>query len=170
MPGTPLTQPLRDEHAELFPNIENLRQVADAVGAVPQDQLTQQVDRVWEFLDGHLVVHAKAEEAVLYPTVDRVLDGQPVTRTMSRDHVAVVSLTAELDHLRELLASNGLDDALARDLRRVLYGLYAVVSLHFQKEEEVYLPILDERLTEAEARSMFTDLHRAATELGGSRH
>jgi len=29
----------------------------------------------------------------------------------------------------------------------VLYGLYAIVKLHFAKEEEVYLPILDQRLT-----------------------
>jgi len=36
-------------------------------------------------------------------------------------------------------------------LRRVLYGLYAVVTVHFAKEEEVYLPILDARLTREEA-------------------
>jgi hypothetical protein len=44
----------------------------------------------------------------------------------------------------------------------VLYGLYAVVKLHFAKEEEVYLPILDARLTHEEASRMFEAMEMAA--------
>ncbi len=49
-------------------------------------------------------------------------------------------------------------------LRRVLYGLYALVKVHFAKEEEVYLPLLDARLSPAEARQMFAALEAAAHE------
>jgi hypothetical protein len=46
----------------------------------------------------------------------------------------------------------------------VLYGLYAVVKIHFAKEEEVYLPILDARLTADEAHQLFEAMGRAAQE------
>ena len=48
-----------------------------------------------------------------------------------------------------------------RELRRVLYGLYAVVKLHFAKEEEVYLPLLDRELTADEAQALFERMESA---------
>jgi hypothetical protein len=44
---------------------------------------------------------------------------------------------------------------------RVSYGLYVIVMNHFTKEEEVYLPLLDARLTEQEAAAMFEAMDRA---------
>jgi hypothetical protein len=44
----------------------------------------------------------------------------------------------------------------------VLYGLYALVKVHFAKEEEVYLPLLDARLQPREAREMFAGMEEAA--------
>jgi hypothetical protein len=44
----------------------------------------------------------------------------------------------------------------------VLYGVYALVKLHFAKEEEVYLPILDQRLTPESAQEMFEAMEAAA--------
>jgi iron-sulfur cluster repair protein YtfE (RIC family) len=55
-----------------------------------------------------------------------------------------------------------LDDDLANGLRRVLYGLHHLVKVHFAKEEEVYLPILDERLSQAEADAMFAAMGHSA--------
>jgi hypothetical protein len=43
-----------------------------------------------------------------------------------------------------------------------LYGLYALVKVHFAKEEEVYLPILEERLSPEEAKEMFEAMENAA--------
>jgi hypothetical protein len=86
------------------------------------------------------------------------------TATMSRDHVEVGRLTDELAALREALIGETIDAAQARALRRTLYGLYALVKVHFAKEEEVYLPMLDARLAPDEARAMFEAMERAATE------
>jgi hypothetical protein len=44
----------------------------------------------------------------------------------------------------------------------VLYGLYTPVKTHFDNEEEVYLPLLDERLTPGEARRLFEEMMAAA--------
>ncbi len=55
-------------------------------------------------------------------------------------------------------------EAEVRVLRRVLYGLYALVAIHFAKEEDIYLPLLDTRLTAQEAQQMFKEMERAAQE------
>ena len=52
----------------------------------------------------------------------------------------------------------------AADLRRVLYGLYTLVKVHFAKEEEVDLPLLEEHLPANEAETMFSAMDKAATE------
>jgi hypothetical protein len=85
------------------------------------------------------------------------------TATMSRDHVEVDHLTHELGRLRDRLArSSAMPNELARELRRVLYGLYALVKVHFAKEEEVYLPLLEARLTAPEATKLFNRMEAAA--------
>ena len=155
--------PLRAEHRELLPHIEEFRVAAEAVGAAPAERVVALVDQCIGFLTRHLIPHAKAEEAALYPVVQKVMGAPRATATMSRDHEEVGRLAAELQDLRAKLAAGDADGDLAADLRRVLYGLYTLVKVHFAKEEEVYLPVLEERLAPDEAEAMFTAMHEAAT-------
>ncbi|HZC99725.1 MAG TPA: hemerythrin domain-containing protein [Actinomycetes bacterium] len=159
---TPITQPLRDEHAHLIPHIQALREVADQVGETSVESLRQEIDGAYQFLTHHLIPHAEAEDQVLYPVVGKALDAPQATATMRRDHVEVGRLTAELGALRAQLVGTALDPVQARALRRVLYGLYALVRVHFAKEEEIYLPILDQRLSAEEARGLFAAMDHAA--------
>src|SRR5450759_323361 len=103
-----LTQPLREEHKELMPHIEMLRTVADAIGTMPIDTLRQHVYDVYMFLKHHLIPHAQAEEWALYPTVGRLMSAPAVTATMSRDHVEIGRLTAELASLRIQLSEKSI--------------------------------------------------------------
>jgi hemerythrin-like domain-containing protein len=162
-----VTQPLRDEHKELFPHVEHLRTAADAVGNVPLGELRAAVDAAHDFLAHHLLPHAQAEEHALYPVVGKALGAPEATKTMSRDHVEVERLTGELGRLREAISRGDPSPDQVKDLRRLLYGLYALVSVHFAKEEEVYLPILDARLSPQEAREMFESMEQAAGEAKG---
>jgi hemerythrin-like domain-containing protein len=162
-----LTQPLRDEHKELLPHIEALRLAADAVGEAPLAAVRKAVDDAHAFLGGHLLVHAEAEERALYPAVARRLGGPQATETMRRDHAEIRRLTEELDTLRSQLAGETLSDVQERSLRRVLYGLCALVGVHFAKEEEVYLPLLDRGLTRGEADDLFRAMGEAAAAARG---
>ena len=161
----PLTQPLRDEHKELLPQIELLRTAADSVGDAPIALLQQHLDAVYDFLTHHLIPHAQAEDRALYPVVGKLMGAPEATATMSRDHVEVGRLTEELAALRRHRAGATLGADQAKALRRVLYGLYALVKVHFAKEEEVYLPILEARLTPHEADTMFAAMEAAAHEV-----
>ena len=152
-----LTQPLRDEHKELIPHIEQILEVANSIPEASLEQIRTGVAKVYEFLAYHLIPHAQAEEAALYPTVQKVLGSPEATQTMSRDHVEVGRYVEELGGLQSKLSAREF-----KSLQRVLYGLYALVKVHFAKEEEVYLPILDERLSPQDAREMFEAMEEAA--------
>ena len=155
--------PLREEHRELLPYIEQLRFVADQIGEESPTVVRARVDEVYEFLALHLIPHARAEDDALYPVVARLLGAPAATATMSRDHVAVVQLVDQLSAAKLAVARDGLTDTLADDLRRILYGLHALVKTHFAKEEELYLPLLDERLTLDEATDLLAEMERAAS-------
>lgn len=164
-----LTEPLRDEHNELIPHIEKLRAVADSVGDVPIETLRHGVNEAYEFLTHHLIPHAEAEDHALYPVVAKVMGTPGATATMSRDHVEVGRLTEELGRLRSQIAGGAVGESQLKGLRRVLYGLYTLVGVHFAKEEEIYLPLLDAGLTPEEARRMFEQME-AAAEVAKHRH
>ena len=157
-----LTQPLRDEHKELFPHVDQIRQVAELIGDAPIAEIRSGVEQVYDFLANHLKPHAEAEEAALYPVVQKVLGSPDATKTMSRDHVEVGFYIEELASLRNGLTSDVLTTVQIKSLRRVLYGVYGLVKVHFAKEEEVYLPILDQRLTPESAQEMFEAMETAA--------
>jgi iron-sulfur cluster repair protein YtfE (RIC family) len=158
-----VTQPLRQEHAELLPYIQALAEAGDSVGRVSIARLESSLDELLDFLNGELIPHARAEEAVLYPVVQHAVDAPEMTATMERDHVEVGRLTKELTDIRHRLEiAASMDDDLADALRRVLYGLHHIVKLHFAKEEEIYLPILDAHISQAEADAMFSDMQAAS--------
>jgi hemerythrin-like domain-containing protein len=160
-----ITQPLREEHKELLPQVELLRLAGDAVsGTAVSDTLRQTASDAYNFLAHHLIPHALAEDQALYPVVQRVMGATQATATMSRDHQEVGDLTSQLKALMPVLEKGSLSADQANDLRRVLYGLYSLVKVHFAKEEEVYLPLLDANLTLAEANDMFEKMETAAGE------
>ena len=125
---------LRAEHDAVLPLIEQIRSVADALSKRDCDLVP--VRSLLDRLEGELIPHERADEALLIPLVDRALGGSDATAAMSRTH-------AEIEHqvvkLRRLLV--GLDRESTRpedvvELRRLLYGLYAVLRLHNAQEEE----------------------------------
>jgi iron-sulfur cluster repair protein YtfE (RIC family) len=166
-----ITQPLRDEHKDLFPHVEGLRLAGDAVsGPVLSPDALRLLKESNNFLTHHLIPHAEAEEKALYPVVQKVMGASQATATMSRDHVEVGALTRELTDLRHQLTGITITADQANDLRRVLYGLYTLVKVHFAKEEEIYLPLMDAKLTAGEADAMFKTMEAAAGEAKSRLH
>jgi len=161
---TTLTQPLKDEHKELYPHIESLKLAGISVHGTLSQASLDLIDEAYEFLSTHLLPHAQAEEAALYPVVQKVMGSPYATATMSRDHVEVERLTRELATLRGQVSAAEIGVKQANELKRVLFGLYTLVKVHFAKEEEVYLPLLDANLSAEDAREMFEAMEAAASE------
>lgn len=157
-----LTEPLREAHAALQPHLDELLAVADAIEPGSDAALAERIGAVLAFLREHLLDHAYVEEQALYPVVGRALDDPQATATMRRDHVEIGRLADELSALHARLGEGPLAPGDAHALRRVLYGLHAVVRLHLAKEEELYLPLLEERLSPHQAEELLEALKLAS--------
>lgn len=149
-----LTEPIRVEHRELAPQIEELAHTATWVSTAPAPVVREKVQWALEFLRHHLVPHAMAEEEWLYPAVEGAMQAPGATATMRRDHDEVLRRVEALERLRDEI-DDAPTEAQRDQLAAALHGLHAIVSLHFAKEEELYLPILDRTLTPDDAELLF---------------
>ena len=152
-----VTAPIRAEHAQLLPRIHELGHTATWIPTAPAPVVHEKISDTLEFLREELIPHAKAEEATLYPAVEGCMHAPGATDSMTRDHVEVIRLTDELSAIRDELAEPP-TEAQGDRVAALLHGLHAIIALHFAKEEEIYLPILDSRLSPDEARRLFEDV------------
>lgn len=140
------TDAVRREHREVLgPCLEAIRRVADSVGTARLDEVRKGVEEIYAFLVQDLIPHAEWEDAVLYPAVGQILGTPQAAAAMSREHEIIRDLAEELENVKGDLIGERLQEDVTRSLRRILYGLHTVVKLHFAKEEEIYLPILEEQ-------------------------
>lgn len=156
------TEPLRAEHRDLLPHLLALDAAAINIAGMDSDAAVKTLADVVGFLRGHLVPHAAAEEAVLYPAVEDAMGAPGATATMRADHVEIV---ARIDRLAESAATverRWPDANLARDIAHQLVGLSAILQLHFGKEEDVLLPVLDASLDAGTAAALFTRMGEVA--------
>lgn len=146
---------LAHEHDTIRPKVEAIRRAAEAVDTETAATLAHRVAETNAFLHGELLPHVAVEEAVLYPTIQRVMGSPAATLGMEHDHVQIRALAAELASSgKDLAGLAAVPPELAQRLRRGLYSLYAVLANHLEKEELVYLPRLRNDLPEAEAADL----------------
>jgi heavy metal translocating P-type ATPase len=131
------------EHATLRPDLDQLRRAADEIGTAPTPELVATLAVVRRFLVDELLPHEQAEEAQLYPVFDRILGGSDPTGTMSRAHVEIAHHVRRIAHLIDDLDGTAPDPDDLIELRRSLYGLHAILVLHFAQEDEGYLSLID---------------------------
>lgn len=156
-----LADHIAHEHNKLRPHVELIRVAADAVGEVPVAILRELTNTVLGFLVRELIPHTATERDVLYRTFERATSTPGSTATMNREHLEISKLADALGNLHALtVAESDPADRTIRDLRRVLYGLYAVVNLHFAKEEEIFADQLENRLSPSERDVLVTALSR----------
>ena len=169
-----VTEAIRRHHRELMDHFGRLLERAVGVGragqvagpgmppgqaaGVPQGALRE----VAAFLRSELLPHAHGEERYLYPAVDPLLKayGKP-TATMSVDHEVIEQYVRDVDEAVSLLAQAAGEEreALHGRLRATLLQLQAVLRLHLEKEERVYLPLFEAHLQPEEQRRILEGMH-----------
>jgi iron-sulfur cluster repair protein YtfE (RIC family) len=158
---SPVTEPLRAEHRELLPQIDELAHTATWIPTAPAPVVREKLAHALDFLRHHVVPHALAEEETLYPAVEGAMRAPGATETMRRDHIEVLRRVDALEQLRDEIDEVP-TEAQRDQLAAALHGLHAIIALHFAKEEEVYLPILDRTLTPDDAELLFGRMEAAA--------
>ncbi len=137
---TALTRRFRAEHQAIRADIDQLRTAADTLD---EPGAMTRVRQVHALLTGEIWPHESAEEADLYPSLNRVLGGADPTAPMSRAHAEIAYQIARLGRLIEDIGDREPDASEIADLRSALYGLHAILRLHTVQEDETYLSLGD---------------------------
>ena len=131
------------EHEHLIGPIARLRAVADELATVPPRQAAAALAEVEELVRDRLLRHETEDDMQLYPTIERALGGDDPIAAMHRTHREVQQLGGLLTRMTADLPPEGPGPAEANDFRRVLYGLDAILRLHFAQENELYHSLAD---------------------------
>jgi hemerythrin-like domain-containing protein len=140
------TAGFRAEHAAIQEHLAHLDALVGALDGAAAAEQQQTMAFVVRFLDEHIRSHAAWEEAKLYPLVDARAgrEGEPFTASMRYEHGII---GRGIEALGGLAAATPPD---ARAFARAAQRTLGVVAAHFEKEEEVFLPLLDRAMTRAE--------------------
>lgn len=142
------------EHGELLPHVNRLGDLAAESASLSEQELRDRLTQVLQFLREGLLPHASEEEVSVYPAAEKLLRAAGgATRTMSIDHRFVGELVDRL----EGVAGSRLSESEREHLRRLLYGLQTLLEVHFAKENEAYVPLLN-RLSPPERRQLYERL------------
>ena len=159
-----LGEAFRDHHRSLLGRLERY------VAALQGPDADEQAAGLVSFLQEELLPHARGEERHLYPAVEPLLhrNGR-ATATMSVDHEALERYVQQVTRAAEALRRAPPDQRadVARQLRRLLVELSAVLRLHTEKEERIYLPLVEQHLPEQEQRRLLEAMHDGE---GGAAH
>jgi heavy metal translocating P-type ATPase len=119
---TELSTRLRAEHRELAPSLAGIRTL----------------------LTDTLIPHEEQEDREVYPFLAKAVGSEDVTAALHRTHTEIFHLIRLYGRLVDELPEEGPAREDLTDLRRVLYGLDAILRLHMAQEEELYLALGDE--------------------------
>lgn len=135
---------LRAEHREMLPAVDRLRGLADRLDEMPAAGALRELREVRVFLTEELLPHERVEEKSLASLVAEALGSPGASAAMTREHLEIAHRVRAFDRLVRELSEEGPQGEEVRDLRRLLYGLHAILRLHMAQEEETYLPLLGE--------------------------
>jgi heavy metal translocating P-type ATPase len=137
-PGSHVGDRFQAEHREFAPDLARVRTVADRLDTLPPAEAKEDLERIRWFLLERLPQHEKDEEAAVYPVIAKLIGGEDPMGSMERAHMEIEHLARVYGHLLSSLPDDGPTPDDLVDLRRVLYGLHAILRLHFAQEEEAY--------------------------------
>ncbi len=139
-----LSAHLQAEHRELARPIARIRSLADRLGTMPAQDAREELELIRVFLLETLVPHEEREDRDVFPLLARAVGNDDVTAALHRTHTEIFHLVRFTDRLVREVPDEGPGAEDLTDLRRVLYGLDAILRLHMAQEEELYVALGDE--------------------------
>jgi Hemerythrin HHE cation binding domain len=141
MTAQTLPEAAHEHHERLLEHINGIPVLADALLGAEHDAALAGIGHLREFLTDTLQPHMEAAERALYPQLERMFQNRHSMAPMRREHDRIRELVGQFSALVDKDAGTiTLGRTLA--LRRVLYGLYALLKVHLA-EEEAYLRIIE---------------------------
>ena len=153
---------VREEHEQFLPLVESIRSLADSISSISRKSLLARSGEIHGSLAHRLLPHAVAEGRVMFPAV-RDATGAEISVGLNQCHVQLARLTDELEAVRARI-DRGEDHGAENELRRVLYGIHALLIAHFAQAEEVFTAAI-EGLTPEERARKFEEVERTTAEI-----
>jgi hypothetical protein len=133
------------EHDELRDAVGLIRDCADQLVDDGRERALPSVSAAYALLTDRIMPHERAEERQLYPALAKPLHSCEATVTMSRTHAEIERLTDRIGtHVRLAEEAGQIQADQVDDLLASLYGLHALLRLHFVQEEEGYFALVPE--------------------------
>lgn len=128
---------LQAEHSDLEPVADRIRALADRLGTLQPEVVGEELVALDRLIAERVLAHERRDEAELYPAVAAMLGGEDAMAALSGMHREIQRLGVRVRRLAAEAAASpeGLD---VTELRRLLYGLDAVLRLHCLEEDAVY--------------------------------
>jgi iron-sulfur cluster repair protein YtfE (RIC family) len=143
-------------HAEILPHVEALRVLADDLAEPEPRDLPARLAAEVAFLREQLVPHMEMAETALYPRMEKLLGDVRAVEPLRREHGEVRHLVDELERVTPRLAVP-MRAGQRIELRRALYRLFAILSVHLAEEEQ-YLAVLQGNLSDAELAELVSGM------------
>jgi len=118
--------------------VGELAALAARLDTLAPSEARTQLERVRDMLEKELLPHEREEQQTAYPVIGQMLKDEDPTGPLIQTHHDIRRLIRLYARLVARLPSEGPRPEDLRDLRRALYGLHAILSLHFAQEEELY--------------------------------
>jgi hemerythrin-like domain-containing protein len=129
----------RDHHKEIQEHLDHLDQMARQLPDQSAERQKRSMKFVVDFLNEHIMEHAREEEHTLYTLADERVHPR-FTETMRFEHTIAEKWIKELDAIQNQDAPDS--KAFARRTQRLL----GLLEAHFAAEEQVIVPaVLEER-------------------------
>ncbi len=152
---------IRNHHQELA------RMLAAQVAALVEGRPEADPQALATLLEDDLLPHAIGEERHLYSAVEFLVKthGQ-ATATMRVDHEFIEGYIRQIGEAVQALqgATEETRPEIESRLRHLALQLEAVLRVHLEKEERVYLPLFEQYLSESEQQQVLDNMHAAYEE------
>ena len=160
---TTLRATSEDHHARLLPHVDRLLVLAEMVGTVDCSAVHVLFEDEYAFIVGQLVPHMQAIESALYGRLEQLMEGRHSMAPMRQEHAAMSRLVEELGRYRAHADGCRWSAVEGMALRRALYRLHSILKVHLA-EEELYLGVLDQNLSDDEKATLARGIDHAMTE------
>ncbi|MHB8959609.1 MAG: hemerythrin domain-containing protein [Candidatus Limnocylindrales bacterium] len=137
-----LPQVAHEHHERILAHVDRMPEMADALLTASADDVRSSVIATADFLNGTLLPHVDAAERSVYPELERMFQNRHSMRPMRNEHDEIRRLVGEYGKLSADLREGRVTLGRSLALRRVIFGLYALLKVHLA-EEDAYLRIIE---------------------------
>ncbi len=153
---------LRDLRKEMYPGLNTLLLAANAVSTAEFPIAVKALEGALAYLQEQFLPTSRAEEFTLFIAVDGVTGAVDSCQVMKAQHTSAMRMTGDLAQAIDAAKKDGDVASYAKYLHPLLYGLYAFVRAHLESEDDTYLPLLDEALSESQVGVLVDNITRVS--------